>query len=310
MRSALRSLRFRFAALTFAAIYLPVIVLFSVVRVQDTSVEVENGTTLANTVVDSGPSTAVIVTMVILVPFAVALAWWLSGIAVRPVTAAIEVQRRLVEEASHELRTPLAVLSNNAEVLMAHPEPDLQIYREGIERSGLAAARMQETIAALLVDARGRARVIDRKSTDLTRLCASVVRDLAGQAEDRGVAVRLISSGTVLAAVDEPSVKRAVTNLVTNAINHGEATTVDVEVSFASGGGGKEAVVIVSDDGAGIPPEDQDLVFDRFWTASRDGTGLGLAIARQIAEAHGGSLHLESPLPEGQGTRFTLSLRS
>lgn len=308
MRTALRSLRVRFAALTFAAIYLPVAVLFLVVRVQDSSVEVEGGVLTENTVVESGPTIEVVLTALVLLPVAAALAWWLSGIAVRPVVAAVEVQRRLVEEASHELRTPLAILTNNADVLLAHPNPDLDVYREGIERSGAAAARMQATIDALLVDARGRARTLERKPVDLVRLCGGVVDELTDKVTSAGGTVRLVADGAVRLPVDEPLMERAVTNLVVNAVEH--APGASVVVAIANNQGTENAVLIsVTDDGPGIPAERQTQIFDRFWTASRSGTGLGLSIARQIAEAHGGSLAVTSPVHNGRGSRFTLQLR-
>ncbi|WP_162181561.1 histidine kinase dimerization/phospho-acceptor domain-containing protein, partial [Glycomyces tenuis] len=76
---------------------------------------------------------------------------------------AAQVQRRLIEETSHELRTPLSVLIAGAEVLLQHPSPSLELYREGLERTRTSAERMRETISELLIDARGRARRIDRR---------------------------------------------------------------------------------------------------------------------------------------------------
>ncbi|MEM7322709.1 MAG: HAMP domain-containing sensor histidine kinase [Actinomycetota bacterium] len=326
MVAALRSLRVRFALLTFVAIYLPVAVLFLVVQAQDASVEIDGDVRIESVDITTGPSTEVLVTTLALLPVAALFAWWLSGLAIRPITAAIAVQRRLVEEASHELRTPLAVLTNNAEVLLSHPDPDLATFREGIERSGTAAVRMSETIDALLVDARGRARTIDRAPTDLVGLCRGVVEHLGGDADAADMTLIVEADGPVSAAVDQASVGRAVTNLVHNAINHSGGSTVVVRVTGPSrrpgrvrpGTGGRgdstgpvagDVVISVIDDGGGIPVEEHDRIFERFWTGDRDGTGLGLSIARQIAQAHGGSLTVETPVADGRGTRFSLHLR-
>lgn len=84
-----------------------------------------------------------------------------------------DTQRQLVEETSHELRTPLAVLTTNAEVILAHPLLTVAMYREGMERTRSAALRMQSTIDALLADARGRGRTIDRRSADLAAIAAT-----------------------------------------------------------------------------------------------------------------------------------------
>lgn len=78
-----------------------------------------------------------------------------------------DTQRKLIEDTSHELRTPLSVLVTNADVMLAHPNPTVELYREGLERSRSAAHRLRTTISELLVDARGQARMIDRRPTDL-----------------------------------------------------------------------------------------------------------------------------------------------
>ena len=104
---------------------------------------------------------------------------------------AAEAQRRLIEEASHELRTPLTVLKANAEVMLAHPEPTVDVYREGLERSQVAATRLQTALDELLVDARGRARTIDRRPADLAAIARNVVDDAAVVATPRGITVSL-----------------------------------------------------------------------------------------------------------------------
>lgn len=216
------------------------------------------------------------------------------------------VQRQLVEEASHELRTPLSVLVTGSDVLLDHPEPDLDLYREGLMRTRTAAERMRATIEELLVDARGRARTIDRRPADLVALAQAAIEDLSALAESESVELVLLENGPVECAVDEPTVRRAMANLVDNAVKHApEHTRVEVEVSSTP----MEAVVTVTDRGPGIPEPDQERIFDRFWRGEgAPGTGLGLPIARQIAQAHGGDLTLTSPIPEGPGTRFELRL--
>lgn len=216
------------------------------------------------------------------------------------------VQRQLVEEASHELRTPLSVLVTGSEVLLDHAEPDLELYREGLERARTAAERMRATVDELLVDARGRARTIDRRPADLVALTGGVLADLSALAESESVELALHESGPVECAVDETTVRRAIANLVDNAIkNAPEHSRVDIQVTSDS----TEAVITATDHGPGIPAEDQSRIFDRFWRGDQAaGTGLGLPIARQIAQAHGGDLTLTSPTPEGTGARFELRL--
>ncbi|MER0243851.1 HAMP domain-containing sensor histidine kinase [Streptomyces sp. HSW2009] len=220
---------------------------------------------------------------------------------------AAELQRRLIEETSHELRMPLAVLVTNAEVLLTHPRPTVEVYRQGLERSRTAAVRLQQVMGELLVDARGRARTLDRQAVCL----AAVARSVAAQAEVAAVAkgMRLSVTGAPAAVcpVDEATVRRAVHNLLDNAIRYapaGTAVTVDVQVGAA------EVAVVVTDEGPGIPADDQARVFQRFWRgpSGAHGTGLGWAIARQVALAHGGTLTLASPGPTGVGCAFRFSV--
>lgn len=214
-----------------------------------------------------------------------------------------QVQRRLIEETSHELRTPLAVLITGADVVLRHPEPDLDLYREGLERSRNAAERLRDAVGELLVDARGRARAIDRRATDLTALVREVFAETRAFAASRAVRLELGGAPSAEAPVDGPSVHRAVANLVHNAVKHapaGSAVAVAVERTAAG------VTVTVTDEGPGIPAAERDHVFERFWRGDRaPGTGLGLPIARQIAEAHGGEIAL---LESARGCRFRLTL--
>ncbi|MDG4784573.1 HAMP domain-containing sensor histidine kinase [Micromonospora sp. WMMD1102] len=221
---------------------------------------------------------------------------------------AADTQRRLVEETSHELRIPLAVLVTNAEVLLDHPDPTVKLYRRGLERSRDAAVRLRTTVDGLLVDARGRARTLDRRPAELVGIVRQVVEDAGVFAAARRIRLSVDGPAQASCAVDEPTVRRAVANLVDNAIRYapaGSAVRVGVETTA------DEVAVVVVDSGPGIPADQHGYVFQRFWRGRRDvpGTGLGLAIARQIALAHGGDLTLRSPGPDGAGCEFRLTLR-
>jgi signal transduction histidine kinase len=221
---------------------------------------------------------------------------------------AAETQRELVEETSHELRTPLSVLTANADVLLAHPNPSVDLYRQGLERSKAVAARLDRTINDLLVDARRRARALDRQPTDLVALTRGVIDDAGVLGAAKRVRVSLVGPDSAICSLDEPTVRRALSNLVDNAIRHApEGSSVEVEIEA----GETEAHVVVTDHGRGIPPGDLERVFERFWHGREDehGTGLGLPIARQVALAHGGTLTVRSPGPAGDGCAFRLGLR-
>ncbi|WP_116948801.1 sensor histidine kinase [Jiangella endophytica] len=316
MSRAWRSLRVRLAVLGFLASYLPVLLLFgvTVATEYDTTTEVVDGVEVTS---DSSPARSpwVTGTVLALAPAAGGLAWWWAGRAVRRYETmydrlqhAADAQRRLIEETSHELRIPLAVLATNAEVLLAHPAPTLEVYREGVERSGRAATRLRAVIDELLVDARGRARTVDRQPADVAALVRAVTDDARVLASRRGVTVTVTAPSRVVGAVDEATVRRAVANLVDNAVRHApRGSAVDVVLERR----GAELAVVVTDHGPGIAAAELAHAFEPFWHGSRDahGTGLGLPIARQIALAHGGDVTLTSPGPAGDGCVATLTLR-
>lgn len=345
MRRQWRSLRTRLAVLGFLTVYAPVFLLSGVALAAETEItgtDVQDTTTsgstpLAWTVLALGPAAAVLAwwwagRAVSPLDRVRAVADDIQGtdlsrrIAVHhgptEVTAlaasfdamldrldrAARTQQRLIEETSHELRIPLAVLVTNAEVLLAHPEPTLEVYRRGLERSRAAAGRLQAVIDELLVDARGRARTIDRQPANLTAIVRAVLDDAGAQAAAKGIRMSVAGPPTAVCPVDQATVRRAIHNLVDNAVRYAPAgTTVRVTVELAE----TEAVVVVTDHGPGIAAGDQDHAFERFWRGRPElpGTGLGLAIARQVAAAHGGGLTLTSPGPAGDGCAFRFAVR-
>lgn len=301
MKHLLGPLRVRLAIAGFVAIYSPVLILVMVVGATQEDINVTQTTA---EVVRTVNWPVVAVTAVVLAPLSAALAWWWAGRAVRPVNEAIVLQERLIEEASHELRTPLSVLTNSAEVLLQHPKPTLEIYRASVERSLATARRLGETIESLLVDARGRARTIVVRPTDLTNLVGGVVKDLEQTAKRADVTLRCHGDRSAEAPVDGPSVERAVTNLVTNALKASPPSSV---VSVVVTKNDSSVVITVTDQGPGIPEPDQGQVFDRYWrgvSEQGDGSGIGLSIVRQIAMAHGGDVTVSSPVEHGIGTSF------
>lgn len=346
-----RSLRVRLAALGFVASYLPALLLSGVVLATDTEIIARQapGSPVVEVTSTSRPDW-VLGALLVLAPVAAGLAWVWAGRAVRPlhqlrsvaerieaedlsrrtnldhgpveVTAlaasfdamldrlesAAQTQRRLVEETSHELRIPLSILLTNADVLLAHPAPTVEIYRHGLERSRTAADRLRRTIEELLVEARGRARTIDRRPADLMAVVRDLIADAGPLADARQVTLTMTGPPAATCRIDAPAVRRAVANLVDNAIRYAPAgSPVGVQVETTP----DEVAVIVTDLGPGIPPDQRERIFQRFWRGPErgPGSGLGLPIASQIAQAHGGTVTVTSPGPSGIGSAFRLTLR-
>jgi len=218
--------------------------------------------------------------------------------------AALARQREFVADASHELRTPLTSILTNLELL----EAGLAGEDREIAASALRSShRMRRLVADLLLLARADAgRQARREPVDL----GSVVREAAGEvaptAMDHELTVDVESPGLRVNGVPD-DLHRLSLNLMGNAVAHTPAgTNIRADVRRE----GSWIVLVVEDDGPGIPPDLGERIFERFVRGAGDtgdgGSGLGLAIVRAVAEGHGGSVTLESP--SGGGARFVVKL--
>ncbi|MDT9682889.1 HAMP domain-containing sensor histidine kinase [Streptomyces sp. TRM76323] len=213
--------------------------------------------------------------------------------------ASVERQRRFVADASHELRSPIASLRTQLEVGAAHPELlDLEGAVEDTER-------LQQLATDLLLLARLDAG--ERPATRRVDLAALLREEVAQRRGDR-VPVTVAVRGEGCEVTGSPGqLRRVLANLLDNAQRHAAAS-----VTASVRGTADRVEVIVSDDGAGVPEEDRERIFERFVrlddARSRDdgGAGLGLAIARDVAGRHGGTITVGAE--EGGGARFVLSL--
>jgi signal transduction histidine kinase len=194
---------------------------------------------------------------------------------------------------SHDLRTPITALRLRAELVEDKETRDklLQILEE-----------MQSMTEATLAFAREEAMREDTRMVDLTALTESLCEDLA----ELGMEVGFAGADREPLACRPVSLKRAVRNLIENAVAYGKRARVALEVSAA------ELRIVIDDDGPGIPEQDLERVFGPFvrleGSRSREtgGIGLGMAIARSIVRGHGGDINLENR-PEG-GLRATIRL--
>src|SRR5216117_2597889 len=221
--------------------------------------------------------------------------------------------RRFTADASHELKTPLTVL--RAGVERAITRPDLpQETLASLEETLQEVNRMTELLEALLTLARadeGRAD-LHRESVDLRDIIAEAGETGELLAEHAGVGIDIrLPSEPVMLSVDRSRIRQLALNLIENAVKY---TPRGGQVSVELGSNDGRVVFTVADTGIGIAPGDLPHVFDRFWradsartrTSERAGTGLGLAMCKWIAEAHGGTIEVQSR--PGRGTTFTVGL--
>lgn len=222
-----------------------------------------------------------------------------------------ESQGRFIGDVAHELRTPLASLRTNLEVVTSDPQAGLEDYREMAATQERALTRLERLIADLLILARSEqsAQLPERSSIALGPLLEEVCSDLQATASARAVTLELHNDLDIVVQGDSTLLARVFSNLVENGIHYnrpGGRVTLRLEEK------GPLAVVRISDNGIGIPPEKQAHIFERFYrvdhspTCRLGGTGLGLSIVAAIVQQHGGQVQVESE--PGEGSIFAIIL--
>lgn len=209
---------------------------------------------------------------------------------------------------AHELRTPVNNLMGETEVTLSKHRT-IGEYEDALASNLEEMARLSRMIDSLLFLAhasRGSTR-FETEPLDLAAEADSVIEYHRAHAEELGITLSRSGSGTLSA--DRTLLRRALSNLLSNAVHASSAGgTVNVSIGQTSG----PACITVTDDGSGIAEEDLPRVFERFHrsqdarTRRPEGSGLGLAIVRSIVELHGGSVSIESR--RGVGTTVTLLL--
>jgi signal transduction histidine kinase len=222
-------------------------------------------------------------------------------------------RRNLTADVAHELRTPLHIIQGNLEgVLDDVYEPTDEHIQATLEETQ-QLSRLVEDLRTLSLAEAGQLPLV-WESVDVAELLADVRTSFSGQAEAADLDLR-VEADSDLPTIrgDVGRLDQVLSNLVANAVRHtppGGSITLEAEAIRGDG-----ARICVRDTGEGIPADDLPYVFDRFWKGDRSrtragggGSGLGLAIARQLVNAHGGTICVESE--PGKGTTFIVELPS
>lgn len=239
------------------------------------------------------------------------LAHALAGLLERVETARRESEHALVSArdfasaAEHELRTPLTAMRTDVEVLRAHPDLLPAERAEVLAQLAAHQERIEVTLGALAQLAAGELAAPSSAPVELTDLVAQAAAG-ATRTAPPGISVEAaLPDGDVVVTGSAAGLRLAVDNLLTNAVRHSGGSRVVASVAVA----GDRVLVIVDDNGVGVPPDERAAVFDRFRrgrAARGPGSGLGLALVAQQAALHGGTAALtDSPLG---GTRAVLDL--
>lgn len=219
---------------------------------------------------------------------------------------------RFFANVSHEFRTPLTlILGPLDDWLNDPPSPVPDGLRTDLSRMRKSAGRLLRLINQLLDLARLEVGEWQPQfePVDLVPFTRDLTRTFQGESERQNIDLTFDATGEARISADPEMLETVITNLVANAIKF---TPEDGTVRVAVEPGDDAVSLIVRDTGPGIPEEDVPHVFDRFHQADdstlrrHDGTGIGLSLAKELVQAHGGAIEVESEV--GFGTTFTVTL--
>jgi two-component system sensor histidine kinase VicK len=225
-----------------------------------------------------------------------------------------ESRREFVANVSHELRTPLTAIKGAAETVRMDPEMDTEMKEYFLDMVLSESDRMTRIVSDLLVLSR-----LDNKKTkwsietfDLTQSVRRLIEVMRPNLEEHSHTISFGVEKTLPEiTADRGRIEQVIINIISNAIKY-TSDGGQIDVKLTANESNKRVKVIVSDNGIGIPEEDVAHLFERFYRVEKSrnqdagGTGLGLAIAKELVEAHGGSIYVKSTL--GVGTVVTVEL--
>lgn len=224
-----------------------------------------------------------------------------------------EMRKALTADIAHELRNPLAVQRANLEAILDGVYPlTMENIQPILEQNGLLTRLVEDLRTLALADAGQLS--IEKVPVEMKAFCEHMTDTFQPQAQARGLKLELVDqrrdkNEQALILGDPQRLEQILGNLISNAIRY---SPPDGVVQIRLNADAKDILVQVKDSGIGIPPDAIPYIFDRFYRVDKGrsrnegGSGLGLAIARQLAQAHGGSLMAENA-PHG-GAIFTLRL--
>jgi two-component system phosphate regulon sensor histidine kinase PhoR len=223
-----------------------------------------------------------------------------------------QMRSDFVSNVSHELRTPLANISAAVETLRdAEVRADAETGPRFLEMIRRNLTRLEALLDDILALSRmeSRPETLTKEPVDLAAVTRTSVEELRGRAQAAGLELAVDAERRSRVVGDPDTLRRIVDNLLINAITYTpEGGRIDIAIAPQNG----TAVLAVRDTGIGIPREDLDRVFERFYrvdkarSRSAGGTGLGLAIVKHAVGLHGGTIEVESEL--AKGTRITVRI--
>jgi two-component system sensor histidine kinase TctE len=206
----------------------------------------------------------------------------------------LSIRQRFIADAAHQLRTPLTLLKTQAEYTQRQPDPaEQQAGLAALVHSTDQVIRLANQLLALSRAEPGPAQH-ETRELDVAELAREVTMDFVMVALDKALDLGYEGDDSALLCGQPLLLREMLSNLIDNAVRY---TPAGGEITVSAWQRGSAVELVISDSGPGIPPEEQSLVFERFYRgqqAGGDGCGLGLAIVREIVRGHAGHITLES----------------
>jgi heavy metal sensor kinase len=229
---------------------------------------------------------------------------------VRRLNDSFQQMRKFNADAAHELRTPLSILQGENEIALRSPNLSEEIHSvlaSNLEELQHLTRIVNDMLILAEVDAGGQ--VLAMKPSNLKPMLEDLVEQMRVLAMDRNIEISLAESPDVIIEADPLWLRRAVLNLLDNAIKYSkDGGRVEVQMALR----GERVHLAIRDEGIGIAPNDLPHIFDRLYRADparsrySGGVGLGLALVKWIIEAHHGQIRVDSEVD--RGTTFEISL--
>ncbi|EFB42491.1 MULTISPECIES: ATP-binding protein [Parachlamydia] len=220
----------------------------------------------------------------------------------------LEMRKDFIANASHELKTPITIIHGFAEALNDNPELPSNVRKEVLGKIVRNCQRMATLIKDLLtisdIEHIPSSHLVQCDLFQLIESCAGTIKDMSPQAK-----ITLIKTEDVTATVDADLIEMAIINLLENAAKYSKGPA---KITITLAKEDNMAKLTISDKGIGIPQQDLEHIFERFYTVDKahsqkmGGSGLGLSIVHTIIEKHFGKISAESELDKG--TTFTIFL--
>lgn len=217
----------------------------------------------------------------------------------KSVETAQEIRQSFFQNASHELKTPLMAIQGYAEGIQTEVLDAKKSAEIILEESDRMTALVEQLLSLSKIDS---AQSIPKLSPyDVREIVDDAVISLAPVFARNGIELRVMKEDSrLIANCDENQLRKAFTNLLSNALRHAESF-----VKFSCKAESGKIIIVVSDDGGGINEEDLPRVFERFYTGRKGNTGIGLALTKEIIKLHGGEI---TALNDEKGAVFRIVL--